>query len=266
MRSSSPRDDRAMMRFARAGSARIGAVLAFAFVATVSCVESGPAQWSHPGAAEWNRSAAALQALRDAAPRAPYVDTLRATLWEPRSGRAFGGRGAIAVAPGEALRMILVAAAGTTLLDAWATPGRWRFAVPPLDVVRRGLREDPSDLPVGFLRWWFFAPFQGLLIATAAESDGWLWVLRYGDSTIELRAGRCEGGQRLRASRRQGRGFDEVEECRTEATRVVHYVERTSGLRVDLTATTSSASADAEAFRDPDGPARAQAQGAGGAP
>jgi len=88
---------------------------------------------------------------------------------EPRSGRVIRGRGGLAVVPGRALRMILVGVAGVTMLDAWVTPARWRVAVPMLGVLRRGGADDPADLPIGFLRWWFFTPLEGRLFAATFD-------------------------------------------------------------------------------------------------
>ena len=54
-------------------------------------------------------------------PQAPWSAGLRITMREPGSGRVIDGRGAIAVEPGQAVRMILTGAAGATMLDAWVT-------------------------------------------------------------------------------------------------------------------------------------------------
>jgi hypothetical protein len=181
------------------------------------------------------------------------------TLRDPRSGRVVDGRGAIAVAPG-ALRMILVGAAGATLLDAWVTPEHWRIAVPPIDYVRRGGAEDPEGLPVGFFRWWFFAPFEGTLFAASVHPDGLLWLLRRGEAVVELRLGRCAiAGRSLGATRRSDGRAEHVDECRVSARGepgtgdVVRYVDDSSGLQVDIQVeSVSDAPADGEAFRDPD--------------
>jgi hypothetical protein len=178
---------------------------------------------------------------------------------QPRSGRVLDARGGIAVAPGRALRMILVAGAGATMLDAWVTRDEWRIAVPPAGLVRRGGAEDPRDLPVGFLRWWFFRPLEGTLFAArGSEGDGAredVFLLRDRDgAAIELRAGRC-----LRASRRRNARTERVDECMARAVPSpgdrVRYEDESSGLTVDLQLESlAAAPPDEDAFRDPDAP------------
>jgi hypothetical protein len=131
------------------------------------------------------------------------------------------------VAPGRALRMILVGVAGATMLDAWVTPQRWRVAVPLLGLVRRGGAEAPEDLPIGFLRWWFFTPMSGRLFAATFEDDGPVWLIRDGDAVIELRTAKCDRGHGLRAWRRERGRAETVDECRSglapSAGDGVHY-------------------------------------------
>ena len=228
----------------------------------VGCAPVHAAPWVHPTAAEWARAGAALRDLRAAAPRAPFVVTMSTTLRDPRTGRVVDGRGAMAVSPGQAVRMILVGAAGATLLDAWVTPRQWRIAVPPIDYVRRGGREDPVDLPVGFLRWWFFAPFDGTLFAASVRPERVLWLLRQSDAVVELRLGTCPGGGRSLGATRQHAGRAErVDECSPSprggpaAGDVVRYVDESSGLRVGISVeAVGAAPEDGEAFRDPDTP------------
>jgi hypothetical protein len=156
--------------------------------------------------------------------------------------------------------MILVGGAGSTMLDAWVTPDRWRLAVPPVHLVRRGGAENPPDLPVGFLRWWFFTPLEGTLFAgVEMRDDGDLWLVRDGDAVIELRVGRCERGELRTVSRRAQGRTERVEECRERAVPRpgdwVRYRDEASGLRVDLVVeSVSDALPEEEAFRDPDAP------------
>jgi hypothetical protein len=178
---------------------------------------------------------------------------------QPRGGRVLDARGGIAIAPGRALRMILVAGAGATMLDAWVTRDRWRIAVPPAGLVRRGGGGDPGDLPVGFLRWWFFRPLEGTLFAasrsagTARGED--VFLLRDDDgAAIEVRAGPC-----LRVNRRRNARTERVDECMARALPGpgdhVHYEDESSGLSVDLQLESlATAPPDDEAFRDPDAP------------
>jgi hypothetical protein len=152
--------------------------------------------------------------------------------------------------------MILVAAAGTTVLDAWVTPDRWRIAVPPLSLVRRGGGDEPRELPVGFLRWWFFRPLQGALFAaTSGAGPGRaepLLLLRERDAVVELRLGRC-----LRVRRRSSCRSERVQECASpeppHAGDRVEYEDESNGLVVDLMLESLAEEAPKEdAFLDPD--------------
>jgi hypothetical protein len=176
---------------------------------------------------------------------------------EPRSGRVVEGRGAIAVLTGQAVRMVLLGAAGLTMFDAWVTGERWRIAIPAADLVRRGGADDPGDLPVAFLRWWFFTPLEGALFAAGSTGSGPLWLLRERGAVIELRSGSCPGGDLLVATRR-ARGHDEeVRECRAGAAPragdSVRYADRSSGLEVDLVVeSVADSPPDPETLADPD--------------
>jgi hypothetical protein len=234
-------------------------------LAAISCAAPLQHPWVHPTEAQWATARERLRDLRAEVPRAPFVVTMTTALRDPKTGRVVDGRGAMAVAPGRAVRMILVGVAGATLLDAWVTPERWRIAVPPLDYVRRGGADAPEALPVGFFRWWFFTPFEGTLFAASVRPDGVLWLLRRGDAVVELRAGPCgASGRRLEASRRSHGRTERVEECRPDAAGqggqsapgdVVRYADDSTGLRVDIQVeSVSAAPADGEAFGDPDAP------------
>jgi hypothetical protein len=153
--------------------------------------------------------------------------------------------------------MILVGVAGATMLDAWVTPDRWRVAVPLLGLIRRGGDEAPGDLPIGFLRWWFFTPMCGQLVAATFDEDGPTWLLRDGNAVVELQARTCDRGRRLVASRSDRGRVARVDECsgavRPGAGDRVHYEEGPAGLAIDLVLDTVSAEPPAaEAFADPD--------------
>jgi hypothetical protein len=182
------------------------------------------------------------------------------TLRDARSGRVIDGRGAIAVAPGRAVRMILIGGAGATLVDAWVSPARWRVEVPPMNLVRRGRAEAPADLPIAFLRWWFCAPIEGELFAAATAGDGTMWLLKDRTAILEVRLASCGSGRLLTVTRRDGRQAERVEECHFGAgpggpnpNDWVRYEDQRSGLRVELTIESRrDAPLDGEAFRDPD--------------
>jgi hypothetical protein len=225
-------------------------------LALASCSRAPAPSWPTATNAGWIALKAALDQARSARPRDPWAAGLRITMRDPTSGRVVDGRGAIAVAPGRAVRMMLVGAAGATLLDAWVTPTRWRIAVPPLDLVRRGASDEPRDMPVGFLRWWFLTPLTGTLIAAAVVDGGPLWVLREGGAVVELREGACERGC-LEATRRASGRAETVEECRESTSPTAgdsaRYLDEVSGLKVDLRLESVAAGPPSgEAFDDPD--------------
>lgn len=226
-----------------------------------SSASTRPPPWPSATAQSWSRLSRELAEKRLQQPRAPWSAGLRVTMHEPSSGRVVDGRGAIAVKPGEAVRMILTGAAGATMLDAWVTMTRWRVAVPPLALVRRGDVAAPREMPVGFLRWWFLTPLAGRLFAATFTSDGLLWLLRYSGAVVELREAPCSRGTLLHASRRIDGRAETVEECRAStapsAGDTACYVDESSGLRVEVLLESIAAEPPRdEAFEDPDAPPR----------
>ncbi len=223
----------------------------------VAC-SPAPRPWSSPDATTYARLRGQLEEQRQARATSPWAAGIHVAMREPRSGRTVEGRGGIAVAPGRAVRMILLAGAGSTMLDAWVSTERYRFAIPALDRVLTGsgIETEVADLPVGFLRWWFLAPLEGALFAASAERDerdghDEVWLLRAGDAVVELRTAPCEPGQGLQATRRARGRADRVLECRhaagPSAGDFAEYDDSVSGLhvRIDVesVATDSSRSA-----------------------
>jgi hypothetical protein len=209
---------------------------------------------------EWTRRREAFDSIRAAVePRAPYVARIRAQLEEPRIGRSFEARGAVAVDPGKAVRIILVGPAGATALDAWVTKDRWRFAVPPLDLVRRGVADAASErgLPVGFFRWWFLSPLEGTLLTRDEANTPMFGILREGGATIEVFAAVSDGRACMSAVRRRGRMHESLSSCTgvgtgpREGDRAT-YDELDSGLHVEIAVEGAGAAPDGEAFVDPD--------------
>jgi hypothetical protein len=229
----------------------------------VSCAPPSEARRPAMDAATWQSLRAALDAERARGPRMPWAAGLRMTMQEPRSGRTIDGRGALAVAPGRALRMILVGPAGATMLDAWVTAARWRIAVPPADVLRRGGADDPEELPVGFLRWLFFRPLEGALFGGSRGVDGTVFLLRDGEAVVEVRLGRCERGELETTTRRIGGRAEKLEVCRRASATPgagdwVRYENEATRLHIDLTLETVGATPpQEEAFVDPDRAAEA---------
>jgi hypothetical protein len=236
---------------------------------SVSCVPRPPPPppWPPATSRTWPELRRSLESERESRPADAWAAGLRITMADPVTGRVVDGRGAIAVAPGRAVRMILVGGAGSTVLDAWVTRARWRVAVPPLDLVRRGRLEDPRDMPIGFLRWWFLTPLTGTLFAAALVGGGTSWLLRDGSAVIELRRDACSRGSLLAATRRAPGSVQSVSECRERADPRpgdwARYADEVRGLRVNVVLESVAATPpDAAAFVDPDAPdARAPAGG-----
>ena len=225
----------------------------------LSCAAARPAPWPPATAQSWRELGRGLAEQRRSRPQAPWSAGLRITMRDPASGRVIDGRGAIAVEPGHAVRMILIGAAGATMLDAWVTQARWRVAVPPLEIVRRGGTEEPRDMPVSFLRWWFLTPLTGRLFAATFTEEGSAWLLRYGNAVIELREASCPRGTLLQATRRVVGRAETVEECRERgspsAGDSARYVDEVTGFCVDVSLESiAEAPPSGEAFQDPDAP------------
>jgi hypothetical protein len=163
-----------------------------AAAALAGCAPPPRAALPEPTLASWQEGRAALEALRRATAGA-RTERLAITIREPRTGRVFTARGAAAILPPRALRMILLGPGGTTALDLWIDGDRWRFAIPAIDLAKRGdLRAPPETrrgLPVDFLAWWLLRPASGRLLWHAREDGGDRFVLRDGAAVVDLRAG-----------------------------------------------------------------------------
>jgi hypothetical protein len=222
---------------------------------------------------EWQIARTRLAALRATEPKRAYGSVVRVTLREPRTGRSFAARGALAIDPHRAVRMILLGPGGATAMDAWVTPAAYRFEVPAIGLLRRGgARADPG-LPVEFFRWWFLAPFEGRLLASfggaaLAEQgillcEGRLFLL-HGDvpplagSTVSLcdTSPATDGSLELAAVRRGAGAIDHVSFRGRSDLRAgdrATYEEAHSGVRVEVEVETPDAEPpDPLAFQDPD--------------
>ncbi|HSO38374.1 MAG TPA: hypothetical protein VLT33_37855 [Labilithrix sp.] len=208
-------------------------------------------------AREWSVARDRLAVLRRGQPDHPYVERVRLAISDPRTGKRYEARGAVAISPGRAARMMLVGPGGTTALDVWVTKDRFRFSVPAINLQKRG-GTDPAEargLPIGMLRWWFLSPLAGRLLlarSTPAESA---WILRDGSATVTLRS----DGNRFVALRREG---DLLEGIEWIARGLVpqggahgQYLEGRFGLRVEVAVEeVLTSEPDPEAFADPDEP------------
>lgn len=162
--------------------------------------------------AEWRSARAELEGLRRETPRDPRVEMVRISVRGP-GGVKFDGRGAVAVAPGRALRMMLLGPAGRTALDVWATPSRYRLAIPDLDVIERGGESAPAHLPIELFREWFLAPLGGRLLAAGHVGGERFFILKGRGRSLELRVGpRGADGRRHYAIRKHdARGGESAE-------------------------------------------------------
>ncbi len=206
---------------------------------------------------EWNVARDRLARLRRGRPDKPYVERVRLAISDPRTGRQYQARGAVAVSPGKAARMILVGPGGTTALDVWVTKERFRFAVPAIKLEKRG-GVDPAEakgLPIGMLRWWFLSPLAGRLLLARSTKEESAWILRDGPATVTVRS----DGKRFVALRREGETLEGIEWVSTglvpQTGEHGRYIEGRFGLRVEvLVEELLATEPDADAFADPDEP------------
>jgi len=241
----------------KSGSTSVVGLLLAGLALCVSCAAPPRPVWLQADASEWPALQQGFLKQRDKRPRDPWAAVIRVTMREPRTGRVVDGRGAIAVAPGRAVRLILVGGAGFTLLDAWVARDKWRIAVPPIEVVRRGgASDDPDDLPVGFLRWWFFTPLGGTLFAATRTDSSARWLLRDEGAVVDLLQTQCPEGRLLTVTRRAHGRSEVVRECGAPTRRAgdwVEYRDGPSGLGIRLVVeSVADRPPQDEAFGNPD--------------
>jgi len=204
---------------------------------------------------EWATARDRLAQLRSAQPRRAYVERVRLAITDPRTGKRYEARGAVAVSPEHAARMMLVGPGGTTALDVWVTKDKFRFAVPGINLQKRG-GTDPADakgLPIGLLRWWFLSPLAGRLLFARSTPSESAWVLREGQATVTLRT----DGNRFVALRREGDMLEGIEwiarGLAPQQGAHGQYIDGRFGLRVEVDVEeVLPAEPDPEAFTDPD--------------
>src|SRR6185503_11179086 len=141
--------------------------------------------------AEWRWARHRLADLREqAGAGGPRTRKIALSLREPYTGRTLEARGAVAIDPPDALRMILIGPGGTTALDLWVRGDLYRFSVPAIGLLRRGdARASPAGargLPVEFLRWWMLRPMQGELLWYVRDGATERFLLRDGDAVVRI--------------------------------------------------------------------------------
>ncbi|MFT3776054.1 MAG: hypothetical protein QM820_62720 [Minicystis sp.] len=245
------------------GRASSVAAVALAGGALAGCAPEASAPAAAPkmvGAqtvAEWRRGLDRLSEIRKAA-GAARTTRIALELREPRTGRSLQARGAVAIAPPRGLRMILLGPGGTTALDLWLDGGRFRFAVPAIDLKKRGdlasPREERRGLPVDFLGWWLLRPASGELLWYGRDRNGDRFVLRDGGAVVDLVAG--DDG-RITARRTTWSGSKRIDDETVEAGAIgcapVRYHQGSTGLDVTVRCEGETAGEPpAKALADPD--------------
>ena len=195
----------------------------------------------------------------------PRTLRISLVLREPMTGRTLEARGAVAIAPPSALRMILLGPGGTTALDLWLDRDRFRFAVPAIDLLRRGDASTPRaslrGLPIDFLRWWLLRPATGALLWAAEEDGASRLRLRDGAAIIDLRAafgGRIEARRTTWAKALPEAPLRLIDEETVASDRIgcaeVRYQQASTGLEVTVRCEGEDLSPpNPRAFSDPDG-------------
>ncbi len=203
---------------------------------------------------EWTVSRERFARMRSGLPNRPFVERVQVGISDPRSGRVHQARGAVAIDPGRAARLVLLGPGGTTALDVWITRDRYRLSIPALKLERRGTDAgDMPGLPLGFLRWWFLAPLEGRLVLARSSKGESSFMLRDGPATVTMRtdgqhvvAVRREGG-RLEGLEWTGQGFVPSAGARGR------YIDGEWGVRVQVVVEeVLDSEPDPAAFLDPD--------------
>lgn len=234
---------------------------------SAACASPGeppPRAGKTPSLASWRAARSRLAALRaQAEGRGPRTMRLALALREPLTGRTLEARGAVAIKPPDALRMILLGPGGTTALDLWVRGERFRFAIPAIDLLKRGDARTPASetrgLPVDFLRWWLLRPASGTLLWHETEGEGDRFVLRDGNAVVDLHVA-PSGALRARRTTFKTNTNEKLDEETLEADHigcgVVRYHQTTTNLTVSVTCEgeeTERAPSE-RAFADPDEP------------
>jgi hypothetical protein len=214
-----------------------------------------------PSQSEWDDAHRHLAELASTEPAKPYGALVHVTMREPRSGKVFSARGALAVDPQRALRMILVGPGGSTAIDVWVTRDAWRFEVPPVKLLRRGGEDEDAALPIGFFRWWFLGRTHGRLLTSEHGADGERLVLSSGGAIVDLiDFPPAEGHPHTVTATRLASGLSdrlEFQGISFAPTAGDHatYDDDLSGVHVEVEVERPNGAPDPAAFADPDAPA-----------
>ncbi len=232
------------------------------FVGLIGCASPTPAPSLPPGpegVVVWREARRQVEAVRQRhAPGGAYRMNVSLELTQVQLGQRMRARGAVAVRPPDGLRMILLGPGGTTALDLWICRDAFRFAVPAIDLERRGDARTPPEqlrgLPVSFLRWWFLRPLDGRLLSFVDGDVGRRFVMRDRSDVVHLFA---PSGGPLRAERRSRLDTEEVVVEGEGACGEVRYLQGSTGLDITVRCEElTMGSPPPAAFADPDDPER----------
>ncbi len=212
------------------------------------------------GTTAWQKHRAELASVREGFDLGrPYSLNVTLELWVERLGTRTRGRGAVAVHPPHGIRMIMLGPGGTTAMDLWICRDKFRFAVPAVDLVRRGDASSPPEevrgLPVDFLRWWFLEPLQGRLLAAFNEPAHQRFLLKDRDSVVDMSLATGASESRSLMVTRRSHGDEERIETTTDLCGHVHYNQSSTSIDLDVTCEkVNKGTPPARAFADPDDP------------
>ena len=254
-------------------SRALGLVLAATLLAGCAAPGAPRAAYATDEARAFVAARGRLGALRSAV-AGERTQKVRLELSAPYLPSKITARGALALAPPDRLRMIMIGPGGTTAMDLWQQGPRFRFAIPALSRVVRGDASTPArerrGLPVDFLRWWMLDALSGQLVAARARGDDLEILLREPARVTEavLRKDGSVTAHRTWLSVRPDGTLDRFEEewvAATPATaRGEHgevppagcmdatYRQRTTELEVVATCESERTGISAAALEDPD--------------
>jgi hypothetical protein len=224
---------------------RLAVVLALAGCASAVSPPVNPTQ------AQWDDGLRRLEVLRATFPKTAYTQPVTVDFREPYTRRRFEGRGAVGVDPGKAMRMILVGPAGEPALDVWVTRDAWRMSVPAIHLVRRGGRDAPDGMPIGFFRSWFIDPLGGHLLALG-PSDALIVRDREG-GTLDVSDVAFAVTTSAHVRRRKGRATERFAFALGKDGGTASYVSESTKLAVEVKlGPVQSEPPDPQAFEDPE--------------
>jgi hypothetical protein len=153
----------------------------------IGCTPGARHEWHAPSQARWLGLKSELAELRSSRAE-QYSLNISLTIEQRALGQRLRARGAVAVRPPNALRMILLGPGGTTAFDLWSCGDAFRLRIPALELHKRGDAKTPpaelATLPIAFLRQWFLRPYSGRLLLADEQGSRHRFVLRDDDGAL----------------------------------------------------------------------------------